>query len=171
MENALFKNEFVRDKNTAKEIHGYWFFKRPLMIVIYALFGVYTALILLTSILFPEISADFSIVSLMVLAYLALLIIPYRMNVNAMVKRDEELAKGREFLCEISVTDTEIIHTALENNQSIGFESISHAFITKSYVAVVSKARIIYIFKKDGFTVGDCDGFVAFLKEKGIKIK
>lgn len=167
----LFENSFVRDKNTAKEIYGYFFYKRPIMILLYGVIGIYTVLTLLTSILFPEIAADFVIVLMLVALYIILLVLPYRMNVNTMVKRDAEMAGGREFLCEVSVSDSEIIHTAIGNTQSVGFENISYAFITKNYVALVTKAKFTYIFKKDSFTLGDCDGFVAFLKEKGIKIK
>ena len=40
----------------------------------------------------------------------------------------------------------------------------------ESYVVVITKARLMFIFRKDSFTEGDADGFIAFLKEKGIKV-
>ena len=42
--------------------------------------------------------------------------------------------------------------------------------ITKNLILLHSKAKLIYIFRKDTFTKGTKNDFIAFLKDKGVKI-
>lgn len=171
MDVTLFENKFVREKETVKEIYKYWFFGRPIMICVYVLLGVYALSILLGLIFDPAFAGEFLVPFILLIFTGFLMLISYCSQVKTMNLRDEELARGRELFCEISVTDSEIIHSVLENQQSVSIASIKYAFITKNYEVVVSKAQMMYIVKKDSFTVGDADSFISFLRGKGVKIK
>lgn len=171
MDVALFENKFVREKETIKEIYKHWFFGRPVMICVYVLLCVYALSISLGLIFDPANAGEFLVPFVLLIFTGILMLISYHSQVKTMNLRDEELSGGRELLCEISVTEGEIVHSVLENRQSVSMASIKYAFITKNYVVVVSKAQMMYILKKDSFTVGDAEGFISFLRGKGVKIK
>ena len=171
MSDIRFVNEYVRDKDTAKEIYGYWHFKRPIMIFVYVMLAVYTLSCLLGFIFDFENAKEFVLPFTLLLVSAFLMVFSYFSQVNAMAKRDAEIANGRELLCETRVSDSEITTLALGNETKIGFENIKYAFVTGGYIVLVTKARLMYIFKKSGFTTGDADSFIAFLLEKGIKVK
>ena len=100
-----------------------------------------------------------------------MMIISYRSQVKMMVKRDREMANGRELVCNVTVTDGEITFSALDGKNSVSLENLKYAFQTKSYIVVVTNAKLMYLLKNDGFTVGNAEEFIVFLKEKGVKIK
>lgn len=171
MNEILFENKFVRDKAAIKEIYRYWFFKQPIIILVYVMFGLWTISYILGSIIDPWFAFDNSYTLIIIIFCCFLMVLSYLSQVRMMVKRDSELADGGELICTVSVTDSEITNSALESNTKASFDKVKLAFITKNYVVVVTKARIIYIFKKDSFTIGDTESFVAFLKSKGIKVR
>lgn len=171
MNEILFENKFVRDKAVIKEIYTHWYFKRPLMIAIFAYFGLYLVACLFAMIFSPEELADLIYPIVVIIFALFMLFLVYISSVNTAAKRDSELANGGELLCTVSVTDSEITNSALESNNKVSFDNVNRAFITKNYAVVVTKARIVYIFKKDSFTIGDTESFIAFLKSKGIKVR
>lgn len=166
-----FENKYVRDENTAKEIYKYWFFKKPTMVAMYVILAVYTFFCIL------GLSFDFADAREFILPFICALMIPvlmtvsYRSQVKTMANRDKEMANGGELLCEISVNDNEFTVAYFEGRNSIAMDNVKYAFQTKSYIAVITKARLMVILKKDSFTVGDADSFIAFLKEKVIKVK
>ena len=171
MNETLFENRFVRDEATAKEIYGYHFFKRPLMIALYVMIAL-NVLIRIPGLIFDYDSWDDSLLPLVLsLFILVMMFVAYRSQVKALVSRDDENAGGEEFFNELRVTDSEMSITSPVGSQSIGIDKLKYAFVTRNYICVVTKARLMYIFKKDSFTTGDGYGFIAFLREKGIKVR
>lgn len=171
MNDVRFANKYIRDKGTAKEIYRYWFFKQPIIILVYVMFGLWTISYILGSIIDPWFAFDNSYTLVIIIFCCFLMVLSYMSQVRMMVKRDEEMAGGRELLCETVVTDTKITTMSLGNENTLGFDGIRYAFITKEYIVLVTKARRVFIFKKDSFTIGDTESFVAFLKLKGIKVR
>ena len=169
MENR-FINKFVRDENTAKEIYGYWYFKRPLMIVVYVILGLYTLSCILGFIVDFQSAKAAMPVFVMILFFVALMFISYRSQVKALVQRDREMSGGDPLCCDITVSDEEITLSALESRSPVSINNFKSAFATENYIVVITKARLMFILRKDSFTEGDADGFIAFLKEKGIKV-
>lgn len=167
---GLFCNKFVRDKDTAKEVYVYWYFKRPLLIVVYAVLGVYALSCILGLIIDFNSAKEAMPVFAMIVFFTAFIFISYRSQVKAMVQRDKEMSGGDALCCEISVSENEITLSALESRSSVEMSNIKSAFETENYIVVLTKARLMFIFKKDSFTKGDAESFIAFLKEKGIKV-
>ena len=166
-----FENKYIRDKQTAKDVYGYWYFKRPIMIACYVVLGIWATIYSLGAILIPGFASDNFIVAFVVIASVSIVLFAYYNQVNGMVKRDMELARGREILCKSTVTDSEIIFSNFGNEVAISIDNVKYAFVTNQYIALVTKAKLMCMFKKDGFTVGDTDSFIAFLREKGIMVK
>ncbi len=166
-----FKNKYIRDKSTAKNIYGYWFFKRPIIIVVYVLIFLNALSCTLGFVFDPEGASELVAPFAFLVFSCALIITSYFSQIKTMVKRDEEMAGGRELICETRVTDSEITTESLGNESTLGLEGIRYAFVTSEYIILVTKAKRMFIFKKDGFTVGDSESFIAFLRENSIKVK
>lgn len=168
---ARFENSFVRDKDTAKEIYQYWFFKKPTMVAMYAILAFYSLACIVGLCFDFENAEEFMPPCVLAVFLPVMMIISYRSQVKMMVKRDREMANGRELVCNVTVTDGEITFSALDGKNSVSLENLKYAFQTKSYIVVVTNAKLMYLLKNDGFTVGNAEEFIVFLKEKGVKIK
>ena len=166
-----FENEFVRDESTAKEIYGYWYFKKPLMIAVYVALGFYFLSCILGLILDFESTKESMPILAMIVFFAVFIFISYRSQVRAMIQRDKEMSGGEPLCCKISVSDEVMTLTALESSSPISLGNLKSAFMTENYIVVLTKARLMFIFKKDSFTLGDTESFVAFLKEKDVKVK
>ena len=87
-----------------------------------------------------------------------------------MVKRDIEV-HGKEISVETIVTDDFIQNKASTGAvNKLELNRIKNAAQTKNLILLRSKANLIFIFRKDTFTKGSKDDFIAFLKTKGIKV-
>ena len=169
MEEILFVNEYARDKETFKEIYGYFYFLTPFrmafnigvllyVILIIAYFGLWIL----------------EIPTVLVCFILMLLVSPVRyfISVNRVEKQDKQLCNGKPFVVTFSVSADKLIFGRAGSDYSIDISNVKYAFVTKNYVTVVLKStRLLAIFKKDSFTTGDSGGFIAFLREKGIKVR
>lgn len=166
----LFENKFVRDESTAKEIYGYWYFRKPLMIAVYVALGFYALSCILGFILDFDSARESMPVFAMILFFVAFVLISYRSQVKAMIQRDKEMSGGEPLCCTVSVSSEEITLSTLESRSPVSMSNVKSAFLTKNYIVVITKARLMFILKKDSFTMGDTASFIAFLKEKGIRL-
>ncbi len=164
----LFENTFVRTKEIIKETYSYLFFKRPVVLIAYALMALIFLFCLWEGVIYGWYN---TFVLVFVPVYFALRIWSYHRNVNTMAKRDLE-----QFGSEITVTNT-VTEQYLQCKSLNGFDikleydHIKKAHMTKNLIILHSKANLLYIFHKAFFTVGTADEFVEFLKGKEIKIK
>ena len=165
---TLFENSFVRDKQLAKEIYGYYYFQRKWRIVCY----VVIILSFLGNVWFAINGNTLSwSVVVFVPLFILLQIYGYFRNVSTMVKRDMEV-HGKAITVETVVTDAYIQQTASTGAvNKLEYDSVKKVTRTKNLIMLHSKARLIYIFRKDTFQKGTADEFITFLKGKGIKIK
>ena len=164
---VLFRNTHTRTKELTKEMYRYFYFQQKSSIVIYVLLSVCFLANAVSGILGYTYS-------LAVLAGVPLLILfrifLYTCQVNTMRKRDQEMSE-QDIEVETVVTDEYVQSTALGGHSKIGLDKIKRATRTKNLILLHTKANLIYIFRKDSFTVGNYDEFIAFLKNKGIKVK
>ena len=165
---TLFENSFVRDKQLAKEIYGYYYFQRKWRIVCY----VVIILSFLGNVWFAINGNTLSwSVVVFVPLFILLQIYGYFRNVSTMVKRDMEV-HGKAITVETVVTDAYIQQTASTGAvNKLEYDSVKKVTRTRNLIMLHSKARLIYIFRKDTFQKGTADEFITFLKGKGIKIK
>lgn len=164
----LFENSYVRNKELAKEVYRYYYFQRKWLVVCYALMAISFLVNLFIGIFEKTTNVAVLIV---VPLYLVIPIFCYFNQVNAMVKRDKEV-HGKEISVETIVTEDFIQNTASTGSvNKLDYINVRNAAQTKNLILLRSKANLIYIFRKDTFTKGSKDEFIAFLKGKGIKIK
>ena len=172
-----FENSFVRDKQAAKQLYEYWYYRQPLFLVVHIIVGL-NFLSGIVGIILNAISPDILFINsteemlpimLFILVFEAMLAFSCYSNVNNMAKRDAELSGG-QLVCTITVTDDEIIHSIPGSSQTLPLSRIKSVFTTRDYIMIITEARHLFILKKDSFTVGDEAGFMSFLRERGIKI-
>lgn len=165
---AIFENIHTRDEAFYKEIYFHHYFKSKIYRFIDILMGI-SILIGLVGLLF-EVRPDYTAYGCFVFIIL-FRVIMYCRIVKVSMARQKEVSAGGDILYTITVTEDSITHkSSLGSEYSIGFSSIKKAYQTKNYIILQSGARQWYIFKKDGFVMGNCDDFSKFLKIKGYKI-
>lgn len=169
MDEILFVNEYTRDKSTAKDIYGYWCFKRPFAVFLYILSGILLlGYIRLVSIgYWPELWE--MMVVLFIIIYSPL---RYFILVDRMVKKDAEINHGKPIRMVLSVIQDKIYIGNPANEYFISFDDIKYVLKTTNYVVCVTKSsRSFLMFKKDSFTLGDVESFLAFIRKAGVKFR
>ncbi len=173
-----FENKYTRTEQVMREYIGYFLFRTPLKRTCYIIASIAFAVCILSNamMVFLEglsaLQTEY-IISLLLFAALLYLVpfIRYRTDPKAAIKRDRELCGGNEAEMTFLVGENEISYrTPIGENASLPFSKIKKVRQTKGLILLISDARLCFIFKKDSFTVGTAEEFLAFLKEKGYKI-
>ena len=165
---TLFENSYVRDEKMLKEIYKYLFFKRKSMIVSY----IILLLCFLANLLMALFDGFFNyFILIFIPLFLAIRFFTYIRTVKIVLKRDAEM-HDNEILIEAIATNEFIQNTASNGSViKLEYDKIKRVTQTKEFILLLSKAKLIYIFKKDAFTKGTPEDFIVFLKNKGIKVK
>ena len=164
----LFKNTYTKTEEWIKEINKYTFFKRPIFLVLYLLcflalcFGVY-------KILFLHI-IDILLLFVPIWWVILVLLLYFKTNKNTLNRNRELYGENAEVVSEITKESIKQVHSN-GTQYHIYYDTIKKGYQTKNYILLHSKANILYTFKKDGFSVGNEEEFLMFLRNKGIKIK
>ncbi len=164
----LFQNSYVRNRQMAKELYGFFYFKRIIYIVCDVFLGLYFIHNLFLSIYYWEFLNLGLILPPLAFAFQVFM---YRVNINVLLKRDLEL-HGKEPTLELTVTNESIQHAISGHSQfTLDFSNIKRAFCTKNYIFLHTKANLVCAFKKNGFSIGQEADFIEFLKDKGIRVR
>lgn len=164
----LFKNSFIKTEEWIKECNKYVLFCRPIFLV----FHILSALVLclgIYKVLFLHIF-DMLLLFIPIWWFFLIFVLYFRIN-KITIKRNQEMY-GNDFEVVYEVTKDGIKRTHSNGaQQQIYYDIIKKGYQTQNYILLHSKANILYTFKKDGFSIGDADSFLTFLRNKGIKIK
>ena len=170
---SIFENEYERTEKIVKECYKTAYFKRPfflvmnIILVISALTSLFCSFWEQEDIIYPVFIVIWVCVVFCMEAFV------YFRNIKLMIQRDSEQCKGKKPIVRTTVYESEL---RLENISSGGvsefeFCSIKKGISTKNLIALITKAKLVMIFSKNGFTKGTAEEFISFLKAKGIKIK
>jgi len=164
----LFENKHVKDREWAKDIYGYINFRRPLIIVL----DIYFFICLVAGIFDLIVRKNVNIyLFLLPVLWIGLQVLLYFTNVNVALKRDLEVF-GKPIEITAAVTDEKITVTQSTGSEIyLNYVDIKKAFQTKKYIYLQTKTNLLFSFKKDSFSLGNAEGFLSFLKGKGIKIR
>lgn len=164
----LFENSYVRNKELAKEIYRYFYFQRKFLVVCYVFLLISFFANILSAIF--ESACHWSVV-ILVPSLFAFQFVCYYAHVKNLVKRDLEV-HGKEICVQTVVTDAYIRNTASTGAvNDLEYANIRYAIQTKNLILLRSKANLLYIFRKDTFTKGDAQSFLAYLNSRGIQVK
>jgi len=160
----------LKDRFSEKDtsiIYSYIYFWRPARIVLNILLILYVAILALivsNGILF--------FVAVMVIYYLWMYFL-YRRDIKRSVLARKELY-GDQYDAESTVIFTdEMGRSAADGREGImiRYDTIKRVLSLKKHILIHSKAGNVFLFRKDSFTVGTAEEFLAFLKSKGVKVR
>ncbi|MBO5232046.1 MAG: YcxB family protein [Clostridia bacterium] len=165
---TLFENRYIKNREWAKDVFGYINFRRPLIIV----FDIYFFLYIVIGIIDIIVDKNIDVYSFILpIVWIFLQVFIYVKNVNVTLKRDLEI-HGKPIEVAVIVTDEKI--TTVQSTGSeihLNYADVKKAFQTKKYIYLQTKTNLLCSFKKDGFSFGNKEDFLEFLRNKGIKIK
>lgn len=164
---TLFKNEYTRDRSLVKEVYRYFYFKRKIYIFVYALLGADFIWALYLAIFQKQ-----NVYGLLIGTPLLMLLpsILYFVQVKTVIARDLE-THGKAVSVALAVTDEFIESKASTGSYKLDYSSIRVVLQTKTLILLRSRANLVYIFKKDSFTVGRSEDLLLFLKSKGVRVR
>ena len=169
----LFENRYKRTKEYFKEFYSYFYFKRPIAIilnVICALGFIFGVLLLLLSDPFrSENLIKFYIFFPLFIWFI--MILRYFRSVKIRYNQDLEMNNGEPLDVKIMVTNDGIAacFADSESKMQLPYQKIKKILKTKNYYILISEAKLSCTFKKDSFVGGDNDEFLLFLMSKGLK--
>lgn len=161
MENR-FENYYLRDKQWAKDAYRYLCFCTPARIACFVLFGICMLSGLYSRTWFYILFPPF---------WFAIVVFQYVQSYRITVKRDVERF-GEEAGVRMAATDECITQTDVSGGEvRLNYADIRKAIRTKKYIYLMTNAKLVYSFKRDGFSLGTDAEFWDFLKSKGVKAK
>lgn len=168
MNEPLFKNSFIRDKNTAFEIVKGMLLLTFMMKVLYVAFAISLVSTLVIAIVQSRIASLFNIIDITTYVFIPLLLI-----FMCVVLRTRNTPKGGQSEESFVITDDEMIWTSSNTMRTYAIKDIYTYYDTRYYIIVIPKGitPMIPAIKKDSFTLGNAEGFIDFLKSKGIKVQ
>ena len=163
----LFENKYVRNLEWARQSYRYVCFRRPILIFCY----IYLFAALLWGLYKSIFNGYINILIIVIPILFAVVFWMYKRSVKITLQRDIETF-GKPCEVTVTVTDEAIMQTgSFGGNYCLKFYDIKKAVRTKNYIYIITNAKLMYTFKNDGFTVGDKDRFLDFLRMKGVKVK
>ena len=165
---VLFENTFLRTKKVAKEMYGYFYFRRIGMNVCYLFFGVFFILGVYNFFVYKHVDLIFLLTGPIVYLFQIFL---YCYQVNSLVRRDEELFGGPTTIKSVVTEDSVRALAPSGGTNEVAYNNVRRAIQTENLIFLQTKANLLYVFLKDGFTLGTAEEFIAFLKSKGVRVK
>ena len=165
---TLFENKYVRDEKMMKEVYQYFYFKRPLYLVIDTIIGlIFVANIALW------LSGKGMNYAVLIAVPLFILIrfVVYRGAVDMLMKQDKDMYKGKAVKVQNYVTEHGIKTVIFKGVNNLAYHNIKQVIKTRHLIIICAQSNAMYVFAQDSFTKGSTGEFVAFLKEKGLKVR
>ncbi len=160
---TLFENKYTRNKEWAKDLYCYIFFKRPIMIILSLAFFANFVYQIYNAITHKGFEWSLAIIVFLWFGYIAIL---YAKSVKSVIKRDLEV-HSKPIETTVIVTDESIKQSTSTGSEIVlNYSDIKKVAKTKKYIYLISKTNMYYTLKRDSFSVGDEKEIIDFLKNK-----
>lgn len=161
---VLFENHYTRTPEILRELYQHLYFKRPVSIAIYVAF----ALAIIAAVIFGGIFVNSLIYFVIILVMQFFL---YRKAVKMSIKRDESKFDTAQLYVQTRMSEEELhCRYGESTTRTVSVADIKGGWQTKNLIVLRTNIKLVIIIHKRNFTVGDCEGFVEFLRGKGIKV-
>ena len=164
----LFENEYLPDRAWAEETYGYLYFRTPLRAFFLALMGC--VLFLGVCAFFYDTSAFVYV--LIAAAFFCINLLHYRRSVKLHVSRMMEMY-GSIPVTKLSVDESGTVRHKASTGAEASFpiSAIKRVYVSRHYIFLRSGTNLVFSFRRDGFTVGKEQDFLAFLRAHGVRAK
>ena len=107
---------------------------------------------------------------LLPILWFTVITVQYFRTVRIAKKRNAELnRKDCQVFMEVTEEGIDVVRD--DSRLHAAFDHVKRGIITPNYILLLTKARILYTFRRDGFVVGNEEDFLHWLREKGIKVR
>lgn len=163
---AKFRCESAYTKKLVQEFYEYCCFRRPRCIVYHIIFALALAVWLFARLSGGSISY---FIPIAVLVYYGMMLCYYYASVSLFMKRSRELTRSGVMQMKMAAyPDRMEFFNGSGEPVELPYDEVKSVFCTKNLIAVRSKASLVYMLQKSGFTLGAADGFLDFMHEKGL---
>lgn len=164
----LFENEYLPDRAWAEETYGYLYFRTPLRAFFLALMGC--ILFLGVCAFFYDTSAFVYV--LIAAAFFCINLLHYRRSVKLHMSRMMEMY-GSIPVTKLSVDESGTVRHKASTGAEASFpiSAIKRVYVSRHYIFLRSGTNLVFSFRRDGFTVGKEQDFLAFLRTHGVRAK
>lgn len=161
-----FRCDSAYTKDLVQEFYEYCCFRRPRYIVYHAIYALAMAFWLYVRLSGGTIGY---LIPIVVLVYYGLMLWYYYASVNLFMKRSREITKSGVMQMKMTAyPDRMEFFNGSGAPVELEYDEVKNVFCTKNLIAVRSKAKLVYMLQKSGFTLGTADGFLDFMHEKGL---
>lgn len=164
----LFECHYVRDESVMKDYLRRTLLLSPFAIALYAITGYY---------LYQGIELWFAFGQFYPTYMILVALLPgfiyysYRRNLKLMVARELEQNNGQPLELHCTITRDALTLSGPFGSQENSFDVIKKVRTTKKLILLYTNARLVWIIPRDSFVHGDPTEFLAFLKDKGLKVR
>ena len=160
-------NRFQRSFEVEQELYLYLHITSPPIIACFVLLGIVFAADLISCLLFGLLYANIAVFAMGIIA-LFVLLYRYYAAIQAGKKRLAEDTNNKGVVTvTATLTDEELISESSDREEPIEVDN-SHfrkVFVTKHYYMIQTDEKMVYVFKKDAFTVGKEEEFLPYVQQ------
>lgn len=172
MGETVFENTYHRTREVAKETYRYIQFKSPEAVRFWIYWGVLVALMLALIGWTRRLDVLNALFFLCMAASILHNVYRYARNVKLMIARDQEQYGETPAEINTFLTQTGVgIRPMASETAEIAYANIRYAAQTRHLILIFTKAKLFHMLHKDGFTKGTAEECLAFLKEKGVRVR
>lgn len=162
---------YIRDENFAKEFYSYHGYKRPAGIVL----TVICILAIVSGVINVIAMQQYlAIVSIVLGIYILVLrVIRIKKSIKISLDRDKEGNRGNCVVLQNLVMENSIVVKSSLNEAGTEYEisCIERAYRSQNYIYLVTKSKLVIVFDINRFTKGTPEDLIAFIRQKGIRLK
>ena len=170
---TYFENQCKYTKEFCREVYLNYMLKSPIMIVLMVISSflvLFEGLVLIFSKNTDNLLTAIPNILFIVLVW-AILIFFIFVITRIRYKQGLEQNSGSEPERKLAVTNEgiDVIHLPAGSTNHISFLYIKKVMISKNYILLITRSKVLIGFKKDSFTKGTAEEFQSFLVAKGLK--
>lgn len=172
MEESVFENTYPRTREVMQEVLRYIYFQSRKALAVWILDTVLIVLTLALVCWTRQWTLMHALVLGLLIGRLLSFCYSYWRGVRLMLARDREQYGEAPVEVRTALTQTGIgILPLAGEDVKIAYENIKYAAQTRHLILIFTKAKLFHMLHKDGFTKGTAEECVAFLREKGVKVR
>lgn len=162
-----FVSRFPRSFEIERELYRYMHLTSPPIIACYILLGIVLVVNLVLCLAVGLIYANMAIFAMCGIALFVLFFRYFAAMKAGKARHTEDTNNKGEITVTATLTDDELISESSDREEPINvpLSQFKTVFATKHYYMIQTDERMVYVFKKDAFTVGKEEEFLPYVRQ------
>lgn len=170
----LFENRYEMNADYYREIYTYEFFGSAKFMIINLIAAAYLIYNVLATIFVSVEQLVFCFLGVAVWAlFIMLMVSRYKRMVRLAIDRGEEASEGDETRVLYVLRGDKLVLSGLNSEGKMKKPirpRVTRVKSIENYFLIHTKSRLIYTFRKDGFTKGSAESFASYLRTRGYRV-